>query len=102
MSLANIDELEKYITCARDCSLRHVEALAMIGLVEKAEVIDCDGENSFKKIVAYLVNGKTVETACFFHEEIRQSMTIINIYVSRARAESAKEKLVIVTGRKEE
>lgn len=101
MGLANIGELEKYITCIRECSLRHLEALAMIGFVERVEVVDCVDKKNFKKVVAYLLNGKTVESACFFHEEVRQSLTIINIYVGRARAEGAKEKMIIATGREE-
>ena len=87
--------IEQYITCLENCSLRHVESLAMIGLAEKAMVEDCDREN-FKRIVLQLVNGKTITSSCFYHEEVEQSLRIINTYIQIARRSNSLGKLTIV------
>lgn len=93
--------IESYILCREDCTLKYIEALAMIGLVERAEVVECE-KKGFNRVIAYLWNGARVTSACYFHEEVKQSMIIINIYVGFAKREGAKEKLQVVAGAKEE
>jgi len=67
----------------------------MVGLAEKVEVIDCEKEN-FQRIVLYLVNGKTVTSECFYYEEIKQSLKIINTYIEFARKANLFGKLTII------
>jgi len=88
-------QFDIYITCEKDCPLRYVEALAMIGLLEKAEVVEC-GEERFRKIRGVVVTGRVVETRCFLDEEVNQSLRIINIYLGFARSNKAREKLTVV------
>uniref|UniRef100_A0A7C2BLX7 Uncharacterized protein n=1 Tax=Thermosphaera aggregans TaxID=54254 RepID=A0A7C2BLX7_9CREN len=88
-------QFDTYITCEKDCSLRYIEALAMIGLLEKAEVVECE-EQRFRKIRGVVVTGRVVETKCFLDEEVNQSLRIINIYLGFARSNKAKEKLAVV------
>jgi len=88
-------QLDAYTTCERDCSLRYIEALAIIGLLEKAEVVEC-GEKRFRKIKGLTITGRVVETKCFLDEEVNQSLRIINIYLGFARSNNAREKLRIV------
>ncbi|MEM1627997.1 MAG: hypothetical protein QW551_01800 [Desulfurococcaceae archaeon] len=73
-------ELKQYIICKSDCTLRYIESLAMIGLIEQAEILDCN-KPRFKKIVAHLINTESVESMCYFEEEIFQSIKIINTYI---------------------
>jgi len=67
----------------------------MIGLAEKAETIDCEKEN-FQRIILHLVNGKTVTSECFYYEEIKQSLKIINMYIEFARKTNLLRELTIV------
>lgn len=90
--------LDQYITCLENCSLRHLESLAMIGLAERADVEDCEKKN-FQKIILHLINGKLVTSECFYHEEVAQSLKIINIYIEITKRNRAPEKLVIVKPR---
>lgn len=93
--------LESYIICREDCALKYVEALAMVGLVERVEVVECE-RKGFSRIIAHLWNGMKITSACYFHEEVKQSVVIINVYVGLARREGAKERLQVVSGSKEE
>ncbi|MCC6040628.1 MAG: hypothetical protein LM557_00380 [Desulfurococcaceae archaeon] len=93
--------LEQYITCRDNCSLRHVESLAMIGLADRAEVQDCDKRN-FKRIILHLVGGLTVTSSCFYYEEVEQSLKIINTYIQIARREGSVGKLTIIEPREEQ
>ncbi|ADV64501.1 hypothetical protein [Desulfurococcus mucosus] len=88
-------ELRKYITCWNNCSLRHIEALAMLGLVVKAEAVEC-GDRGFMKINATLFDGGHVDSACFHSEEVKQSLRIINIYIGFARSKGSLGKLTVV------
>lgn len=89
------EELKKYITCWSNCSLRHIEALAMIGVIMKADALDCD-KKGFKKLVATLIDGSKVDSSCFYSEEVEQSLRIINIYIGFARSRGFLGKLTIV------
>lgn len=76
--------LDQYINCYENCNMRHVEALAMLGLVEDVFVENC-GKPRLKKIIVRLFNGKTVSSACYFDEEVDQSMKIIRVYIGLAK-----------------
>jgi len=88
------EELKKYISCWSNCTLRHLEALAMIGLVAKADVVDCD-RKGFQRIIVTLYDGSRIESACFYHEEVKQSLRIINIYIGFTRSRGMLGKIVI-------
>lgn len=80
MSLNNTS-LGRYVVCREDCSLMFIEALAMMGLVEKSWVEDCD-RRGFQKIVAKLYTGDMVRSSCRYVEEVQQSLRIIKVYTA--------------------
>lgn len=91
------EELRKYIVCWSNCTLRHIESLAMIGLVERVEVADCE-KKGFKKLVARLVDGSIVDSSCYYTEEAAQSLRIINLYIGFARSRGQLGKVKIAGG----
>ncbi len=93
--------LDEYITCKNDCSLRFLEALAMNGFAVKSRVDDC-GKPKHKRIILELFNGDKVTSQCGFEDEVRQSIRIINIYIGFARKNRAWEKLGVIEGKPEE
>ncbi|MEM4762817.1 MAG: hypothetical protein QXH78_02155 [Desulfurococcaceae archaeon] len=86
--------LEQYISCLENCSMRYVEALAMLGLVVDVSIESCS-EPRFKKILARLFDGKNVSTACYFEEEVYQSTKIIRVYIDIAKRNNALGKLQV-------
>ncbi len=90
--LSSVDrDLSKYIICRFDCSLRYLEALALNGLVDRVEVLDCE-KPRFKKIKVYLINGVSVESQCYFDEEVSVSLRIITSYMGMYRKLTSREK----------
>jgi len=87
--------IDQYIACLENCSLRHVESLAMIGLASSVNIENCDVKG-FQRILLQLVNGKIVTSACFYTEEVEQSLKIIKTYIEFARKNEALGKLTIV------
>lgn len=87
--------IDQYISCYDNCTLRHVESLAMIGLVRDFYEVDCE-KPRFKKIVVELFNGKKVTSMCYLDEEIKQSIKIIKIYVEIAKRNESIGKLHVI------
>lgn len=87
--------IDQYIVCSENCSLRHIESLAMIGLANNVNVENCDVKG-FQRILLQLVNGKIVTSACFYSEEVEQSLKIIKTYIELARRNESLRKLTIV------
>ncbi|MEM0378357.1 MAG: hypothetical protein QXP68_01905 [Thermosphaera sp.] len=98
--MSSKNQLDAYIVCERECSLRYIEALAMIGLLEKAGILECE-KPRFKRISGVTITGKRVESKCFFDEEVEQSLRIINIYIGFARRHEASKQLTIAETTKE-
>ncbi len=93
--------IDQYIVCFENCTLRHIEALAMLGLIVEAKQEDCERPR-FKKITATLYDGRVVTSTCYLDEEVAHSLRIIQIYIGVARKNNAIGKLAIVEGRAEE
>lgn len=93
--------LEPYIVCLENCTLKQVEALAMIGLIVEAKLEDCD-KPRFKRVVARLYDNRIVYTACYFDEEAVQSLKIINVYIGFAKKRGAIGKLTVIEAKPEE
>ncbi|MEM4717622.1 MAG: hypothetical protein QXE81_02545 [Desulfurococcaceae archaeon] len=87
--------LDTYINCFEGCNMRHLEALAMLGLAIEVNVENCE-KNRFKKIVMRLYDGRTISSMCYFEEEVEQSIRIINTYINIAKKNNAIGKLKIV------
>ena len=94
-------DISSYITCRTECSLRHLEALAMVGFVKKFEVIDCD-RSKFKKIRLILIDDTIVESQCRFEEEVRVSVRIIASYIGLYRNRKIMEELRVIKEAKQE
>lgn len=92
--------IEHYIQCFENCTLRHLESLAMLGLAVEVYEESCLGRR-FKRLVEKLFNGKTVSSACYFDEEIAQSIKVISTYIEIARKNNAIGKLTVVESSKE-
>lgn len=81
--------------------MRHVEALAMLGLV--VDVVDEKCERPrFRRIIVKLYNGRVVSSICYFDEEVEQSVKIIRVYIDLAKKNNAIGKLEIVEESKPE
>lgn len=80
--------LDEYINCYENCNMRHLEALAMLGLVEEAFIEEC-GRPRFKRIIVRMFNGRIVSSTCYFDEEVEQSMKIIRVYIGLAKRANA-------------
>ncbi|WFO76404.1 hypothetical protein J4526_09465 [Desulfurococcaceae archaeon MEX13E-LK6-19] len=93
--------MSQYIICRSDCPPRFLEALAMNGLVDRVEVIDCD-KKRFKKLRVILIDGTSVESQCRFEEEITTSLRIIASYIGLLRLKKMKEKIRIIKEAKKE
>jgi hypothetical protein len=93
--------IEQYVTCTENCTLRYVEAMAMIGLLQEARVDNCE-KPRFKRIIATLYNGRLVSTMCYFEDEVNHSIKIIQFYINLARKNNAIGKLTIIEAKREE
>jgi len=93
-------DVSQYLICRKDCSLQYIESLALMGLVEKALVEDCDRKN-FKKIVVKLYSGDEVVSECRFNEEVEQSLRVINVYIGINRRNDSWNKINIVESSEE-
>lgn len=95
MLLVLVLSIYQYIICYDGCDLKYIEALSMIGLVTGIKLEKCEKEN-FSKIIAFLYDGKTVSSKCYFEEEIQQSHKIISVYINIAKQDNAIGKLKVV------
>jgi hypothetical protein len=93
--------LEPYIVCLENCTLKQIEALAMIGIIVEAKLEDCN-KPRFKRVVAKLYDNREVYTTCYFDEEAMQSLKIINIYIDFAKKKGAIGKLTVIETKPEE
>jgi len=67
----------------------------MIGLVQDVEEEVCT-HSRFKRIKVRLFDGGFVSSACYFEEEVKQSIVIIRTYINIAKENNAIGKLQIV------
>lgn len=81
--------------------MKHLEALAMLGLAVEVNVENCD-RHRFKKILIRLYDGRTVSSMCYFDEEVEQSIRIINTYIDIAKRNNAIGRLKIAEKAKTE
>lgn len=96
----NTESIEQYTQCFENCTLRHLESLAMLGLVVEVYEESCS-QRRFKRLVEKLFNGKVVSSACYLDEEVAQSVKIINTYIEIAKKNDALGKLTLVESPKE-
>ncbi len=92
--------IEQYVQCFENCTLRYLESLAMLGLLVEVREEEC-AQRRFKRLIGKLFNGKTVSSACCFDEETAQSVKIINTYVEIAKRSNAIGKLTVAEASKE-
>lgn len=87
--------IDQYILCSNDCTLRYIEALAMIGLVVDVQELECE-KPRFKKINVSLFDGRIITSACYLDDEVRHSIKIIRTYIDIAKRNNAIGKLQVI------